>query len=276
VSVGAFAPNDPYQWRPPEDSRAVFMEPIFASAADIVDVHPYPGYVSLDKLAANFRLNMANQRKPVVMGEYGGFHFAFANPARAAASLMDWQVASCAYGVDGWTHWHWRGESDPEVWTGTEGGGIINTVLAPASRPDPCARRDFPGIETNLALGRPVSVSSQLPDRPGAAAVDGSVATQWNSGGDAPAWIEVQLAGAATVREVRLVVGQFPNGHTVHRLLVRGAGGLQELQRFDGVTSDGQILVWHPAQPLRDVTSVRVETDASPSFVAWDEIEVIG
>jgi hypothetical protein len=276
VGVGVFAPNDPYPWRPPPDTRAVFTEPILASGLDYYDVHPYPGGLPLDKLAANLRLSPALQAKPVIVGEYGGFHFAYPSPTQAAAALMDWQVASCAYGIDGWFHWHWRGANDPEVWTGTEGDGVINTVLAPSERPDPCVRKSFPFLERNLALGRPTSVSSSTPDSPGAGAVDGSRSTIWNSGAGAPGWIEIQLAAGSTVKEIRLAVGQTPNGHTVHRLLVRTGSGLQEVQRFAGDTSDDQTLLWRPSSPLAGVTAVRVETDESPSFVAWKEIEVIG
>jgi hypothetical protein len=276
VSVGIFAPNDPYPWRPPEDARTVFVEPILASSVDFVDVHAYPGYISFDQLAADLRLDPARQRKPVVLGEFGGFRFAYRTPQSAASGVMDWQVASCAYGLDGWAHWHWRGQHDREVWTGTDGGGLINTVLSPAQRPNPCERKEFPFLETNLARGRPVTASAQMPGRPGSAAVDGSVSTQWNSGGSPPAWIEVQLTSPSAVKEIRLAVGQFPAGRTVHRLLLRVAGSLQEVRTFDGQTSEGQTLTWRPAAPSAGVTAVRVETLVSPSFVAWNEIEVVG
>lgn len=276
VGVGAFAPNNPYAWRGPPDSREVFIEPMLAAGLDFYDVHPYPGGPSLDRLAANFRLSPARQDKPIVAGEYGAFHFAYPTPARAAVGLMDWQVATCAYGLDGWFHWHWRGVNDPEVWTGTEGGGVINIVLAPAQRPDPCTRKGFPFLETDLALGRPTSASSSTPESPGSGAVDGSRSSIWNSGASAPGWIEVQLVAPATVKEVRLVVGQTPNGRTVHRLLLRRGGALDDAQRFDGETSDGQTLVWRPPTPVSGIEAVRVETDESPSFVAWREIEVIG
>jgi F5/8 type C domain len=189
---------------------------------------------------------------------------------------MDWQAASCAYGVDGWFHWHWRGQNDPEVWTGTDDGGIINTVLAPSQRPDPCVRKAFPGIETNLVLGRPTTVSSAQADAPGSNAVDGTTGTAWISGADPPGWIEVQLAQPSTVREIRLAIAQFPNGQTVHRLLVRTSAGLQEVRRFEGSTADGDTLTWQPPAPLVGVLAVRVETDSSPSFVAWKELEVLG
>jgi hypothetical protein len=275
VGVGAFAPNGPNQWRPADDPRAVFMEPIFASAVDFVDVHPYPGYATFDRLAANFLLDRVGQRKPVLMAEFGGFRFAFANPARAASAVMDWQVASCAFGVDGWMHWHWRGQNDPEMWTGTDGAGVLNTVLAPRQRPDPCVRKTFPGIETNLALGRPVTASAQA-GSPASNAVDGSAGTAWVSGGDAPQWIEVDLGAPVRVVEVRLRVAQTPAGHTAHRVLVLTPAGWSTLASLGGTTEDDQVLSIKPATPIDAVRAVRVETSQSPSWVAWKEIEVLG
>jgi hypothetical protein len=251
------------------------MEPIFASAVDFVDVHPYPGYVPFDRLAANFLLDRVGQRKPVLMGEFGGFRFAFANPARAASAVMDWQVASCAYGVDGWLHWHWRGQDDPEMWTGTDGGGVLNTVLAPARRPDPCQRASFPGVETNFALGRAVTASAQA-GSPAANAVDGSAGSAWVSGADAPQWLEIDLGVPARVVEVRMRVAQTPAGHTAHRVLALTPGGWLTLADVVGTTQDDQVLTIRPAAALEAVRAVRVETSQSPSWVAWKEIEVLG
>lgn len=63
---------------------------------------------------------------------------------------------------------------------------------------------------------------------------------------------------------------------TVRRLLVRTSAGLQEVRRFHGSTADGEVLSWQPATPAAGVVAIRVETDSSPSFVAWKEIEVVG
>jgi hypothetical protein len=276
VSVGLFAPNDPYPWRAAEDTRAVFVEPILASAVDFVDVHAYPGVLQFDRLAADFRLSAGAQSKPVVMGEFGGFRFAYDSPASAALASMEWQVASCQVGIDGWMHWHYKGQDDPEVWTGTDGGGVVNRVLSPVERPDPCQAKAFPELARNLALGRPVEVSSELPDNPGRLAVDGSRATSWISGAGPPGWIEVRLAAPSTVREIRLVVNQFPAGRTVHRVLARIGGELRKLHTFDGGTSIGQTLDLQLPEPVANISAVRVETDVSPSFVAWYEIEVVG
>jgi len=101
VGVGVFAPNEPNPWRPTDDARVVLMEPIWASTLDFVDVHAYPGYMPFDPLAEDLRLSRGDQGKPVLMGEFGAFRFAFSTPAAGAAGLLAWQVASCAYGIDG-------------------------------------------------------------------------------------------------------------------------------------------------------------------------------
>ena len=276
VGVGAFAPNDPNPWRPEGDTRFVLMEPIWASTLDFVDVHAYPGYIPFDSLAADLRLGRGDQGKPVILGEYGAFRFAFSTPAAGAAGLMAWQVASCPYGIDGWMHWHWQGTNDQEVWTGTDGENAINRVLSPVERPDPCATANLPYLETNLAMGRPVSVSGATAGSPGALAVDGVASTGWESGAGPPGTIEVQLDGASTIREVRLTVNQYPAGQTVHRLLLRVQGQWQVVNTFSGQTEIGQVLTWTPTQPVAGVTAIRVETVVSPSFVAWYEIEVLG
>jgi hypothetical protein len=276
VGVGVFAPNEPHPWRPPNDSRLVLMQPIFASTLDFVDIHAYPGYIPFEQLAEDLRLAKGDQSKPVIMGEFGAFTFAFSTPAAGASGVMAWQVASCPYGIDGWFHWHWQGVKDHEVWTGTEGDNVINRVLSPAERPDPCKPASLPYLETNLAFGRPVVVSAASPGKPGALAVDGLASTGWESGADPPGSIEIQLGGPSSVREVRLTVDQYPPGPTVHRLLFRVGGQLQLVHTFSGQTQIGQILTWSSSQPVASVTAVRVETVASPSFVAWYEIEVLG
>jgi hypothetical protein len=182
VGVGAFAPNEPNPWRPATDARLVAMEPIWASTLDFVDIHAYPGYLPFEQLAEDLRLTDRDPGKPVIMGEFGAFTFAFTTPAAGAAGLMAWQVASCRYGIDGWMHWHWQGTNDREVWTGTDGDNVINRALSPAERPDACTAAKLPYLATNLALGRPVVVSSALPGKPGALAVDGVALTGWESG----------------------------------------------------------------------------------------------
>lgn len=135
-------------------------------------------------------------------------------------------------------------------------------------------RRD--GAGGNLALGRPVKVSGYTGNLIGALAVDGDQGTLWNSGGGPTQWIEIDLGGEYAIREIRLSISQYPEGGTVHRILGKGADGqFTVLTIFDGNTADGQVLTFAPAQLLAGIQFIRVETVASPSWVAWREIEVI-
>ena len=277
VGVGVFAPNAPNAWRPPNDTRTVPSLAVFAGAPiDFFDIHPYPGYISLPALMKNFGIT-GRERFPVVIGEYGAFKFAFRSPAAGARALMDWQVASCRFGIDGWFHWQFRGTKDQEVWTGTEANGAINLVLSPAQRPDPCRAKSFEFFEDDLARGATVRASSSTAaDRP-TKAVDANQDTAWLSGGGPPGWIELRLRKASTLKTVRVTVAQDPAGATTHVVLVGSSvASLHAVHTFKGRTRDGQVLAWTPSKPLRGVLIVRVLTTRSPSWVAWREIGLIG
>ncbi len=132
------------------------------------------------------------------------------------------------------------------------------------------------GAGANLALGKPVRVSSLTGNLAGPLAVDGDLGTLWNSGGGATQWIEIDLGAEFSVREFRLTISQYPEGKTIHRILGRSANGqFTVLTTFEGITADGQVLVFTPAQPVSGIQFVRVETVSSPSWVAWREVEVI-
>lgn len=132
------------------------------------------------------------------------------------------------------------------------------------------------GRGANLALGKPVRISSQMAGMDGALAVDGDLGTLWNSGGGPTQWIEIDLGAEFTLQEISLTVSQYPEGRTVHRILGRGTSGeFVELTTFDGNASDGQVLIFTPPQPVQGIQFIRVETISTPSWVSWREIEVI-
>ena len=118
-----------------------------------------------------------------------------------------------------------------------------------------------------------VRASKSLPgSSPQAIFDDSSGGMGWISGDMAPQWIEIDLGSEKVVTGLRLWVNQDPAGFTIHRIL----GGLTpapttELTRFEGITSSGQLLevagVWH-------VRYLRIETVESPSWVAWQKVEV--
>jgi Ca2+-binding RTX toxin-like protein len=128
----------------------------------------------------------------------------------------------------------------------------------------------------NLTRGRPVRASLSLPDRPPELAVDGHVRLIWGAL-DAPAWIEGDFNGYATVERIQLVVGQAPSGKTRHVVLGLGRDGRwRYLTTFSGDTHDGQVLRYTAPRPWSGIRAIRVVTRESPSWVAWKEIQALG
>lgn len=274
--IGLFPPNEPNVWRA-DLNRYVPTLTLFAnSKVDFLALHPYPGYVPLEQMMENFEVESFTA-KPVIIGEFGGFKFAYDSPQEAAQILQRWQVESCAYGIQGWMFWHWTGTNDREVWTGSEGDGAIRQVLAPRNRPDPCVPRTFDFFETNLALDKPVTASRSLKENPPALVTDGLNNTFWNAGYGPSQWIEIDLEKPSNITEIRLVISQYPAGETIHQIWGgAGASNLTLLYEFKGFTKDPDMLEFKPSPPLTNIRYIKIVTTRSPSWVAWREIEVIG
>ena len=130
----------------------------------------------------------------------------------------------------------------------------------------------------NLALNKAVRYSRVLAGNEGSLALDGDAGTLWNSGDNAPQWIEIDLGQPYDIGAVRLLISQYPAGNTLHRVLGKSPGASKafyELTRFEGSTEDGQWLEFSPEETWAGIQYIRVETVASPSWVAWREIEII-
>ena len=128
----------------------------------------------------------------------------------------------------------------------------------------------------NLALHQSVRASNNM-QNPAELVVDGNESTSWGAGDFAPQWIEIDLGAPASISEIRLLVGQSPDGKTRHRILVGSKGGtLTEIHLFEQITQDVTWITFTPDAVIEDVQIVRIETLESPSWVAWLEIQVIG
>ena len=127
----------------------------------------------------------------------------------------------------------------------------------------------------NLARGRPVRASQALPTGPAAFAVDGHRLLFW-AAFYAPQWIEIDLGAPQAIGRVSLVTAQTPEGATDHVILGRAAvfEGWRGLAELRGQTHDRQVLDYAAPRPWRNVRYLRIETRASPSWVAWKEIAV--
>jgi hypothetical protein len=134
------------------------------------------------------------------------------------------------------------------------------------------------GLLANLAFNKSTRVSRLVAGNEGELAVDGDLGTLWSSGDFASQWIEIDLGTASDIAEIRLAASQFPAGETTHRVYVRGPGtgdAFELVHTFQGHTEDSQYLVFMPEEALSGIQYIRVETVASPSWVAWREIEVL-
>jgi hypothetical protein len=246
------------------------------SDLDFFDFHAYAGGPPLSEYPSHFGME-GYTAKPIVLGEYGAFRHHYPTIESAARAVTNWVAESCSHGFDGWLYWtYWPAnpEIDDRTWGLTDENGHLLDLLAPVNQPDPCSPVAIPG--GNAAYGKPVLASASLPAEPPSSAVDESAGTQWGSGGDAPQWIEVDLQGAYRVTEIRLLVAQYPEGPTVHRVYFRRAGGLERIHEFAGDTRPGDWLIFSSPVPPDKVTAVRVETLSSTSWVAWSEIQVLG
>ncbi len=244
---------------------------------DFFDFHAYPGGLSLVLHAEHFGM-VGYDEKPIIMGEYGAFRHLYGELSSAARAVTTWVADSCELGFDGWLYWTYYpagANVGDRTWGFTDEVGFLMDLLAPTNQPDPCVPVEV--LSANLAYGRPVMVSAALPEEPPEFAVDESEGSQWGSGGDAPQWIEVDLEGAYHITEIRLLVAQYPEGNTVHRISVRAEdGGTRAVHDFRQLTRDGDWLVYEPDPPLENVQVIRIDTLISPSWVAWKEIQVLG
>jgi hypothetical protein len=117
--------------------------------------------------------------------------------------------------------------------------------------------------------------SASIGGSPAANATDGIADTIWSSGGGPPAWIELDLGKAIEIDSIRLLVAQSPPGRTDHRVTCRptASADFVALGRLAGSTSDLDELTLRLPSPVA-CRIVRIRTVASPSWVAWREIEV--
>ena len=278
ITVGFFQPKGPNTSRVGDDRLIETKKAILESSADFIDLHGYPGgELDLRQIVENFKLP-AITTKPILMGEFGAEHGAFATAEDAVRALVDWQIEGCTYGFDGWLVWTWDTLEQPEFWNALDADGAMEHALAPTVRPDPCTLGDL-ALSLELARGASAKASSALPDRPAANAIDGLFDTIWNASAPAPQWIRVDLGSERTVEAIRLLVAQDPAGASRHVASVRGEDGdWRQVKVFKGTTREGDWLEFTPDEPLRGVRYVRVQTTslAGGLWPAWHEISILG
>ena len=125
----------PYERRAPLRARAFSR-----SNFDYVDVHVYPlgpGY-SIDEDLATAEVQRLRATKPLLMGEYGAFKFAYPTIEAATQAIGDFLPDTCRFGFDGWLYWTWDTREQAELWYARESSGAMNKVVAPKYLPQIC------------------------------------------------------------------------------------------------------------------------------------------
>jgi hypothetical protein len=277
VTMGFFAPDSPNPWREGDERYVDTSALLEDSTLDFYDFHAYPGMgLSISELAQNFGLS-GHITKPILMSEVGANTWVYPQISDGVIAVQDWIAASCTVGFSGWLYSGYNpspaGLLDA-TWGLVDDQNAILKALSPNNQPDACTATILPG--RNLARGKPVSVSAALPDQPPAMAVDGDPTTQWSAGAFPTQWIEIDLGAPFTIGEIRLTVGQWPAGETVHQLWVGTTqDAMQMVREFSGHEYDFDVMNFVPATPLQNIRYVRIDTTESPSWVSWREIEVL-
>ena len=131
-------------------------------------------------------------------------------------------------------------------------------------------------VESRLPDGRVVRASEASPDQMPANAFDGRPDTAWNAARHPPAWIEIDLGEPSAIAGIRLLVAQTPDGETIHQVTgISSTGRAFTLAEIRGVSRDGAWLSQALTPPVEDLRVIRITTLASPSWVAWREIELV-
>jgi len=132
------------------------------------------------------------------------------------------------------------------------------------------------GLETS-AYSASHSWSSYTPNF----AFDGDYNTLWNSGSYPTEWVEVDLGQSTSITEILLTVSQSPSpAETTHEIWTSSSSiggdtsGATLSYTFTGSTSDEDLLSAVFATSL-SAQHVQIRTTRSPSWVGWDEIQIM-
>jgi len=112
-------------------------------------------------------------------------------------------------------------------------------------------------------------------------AFDGDYNTLWESGSYPTEWVEVDLGQSTSITEILLTVSQSPSpAETTHEIWTSSSSigwntsGATRSYMFTGSTSNEDLLSAVFATSL-SAQYVQIKTTRSPSWVGWDEIQIM-
>lgn len=107
------------------------------------------------------------------------------------------------------------------------------------------------------------------------AITDNNLKSAWNSGGYAPAWIEISVPvnlRKYPINFLKITPTQDPAGTTKHIISAKVSGAWTNVQTVHQYTSDGKTIIVELSKPITNAEKIKIETVDSPSWVAWYEI----
>jgi predicted amidohydrolase YtcJ len=161
----------------------------------------------------------------------------------------------------------WCAPDVTDLCEGIPSGGPTTKPAAPSP--------SGPAPGSSAAAAMVTTASRSLPDQLPELAFDGNPDTAWVSGADAEQWIQVELPEAVSIRTVAALVTQDPPGATRHQLWVGASENeIQLADTHSGATQEGDEITFGVPAAVGEVRIIRIVTTASPSWVAWREIEL--
>jgi hypothetical protein len=148
---------------------------------------------------------------------------------------------------------------------------------------DPAAPAVSPGTLVSQNLGRSAYSASQwatwAPEAAPEFSFDGIIDHGWNAGGYPMQWLEVDLQQPQALTSLRLYVEQLPDANTIHQVWVSNSviqndlSGATLIHTFAGFTAHLDVLTYTLPSSV-SAQFVQVRTTESPSWVAWQEVQV--
>ena len=128
----------------------------------------------------------------------------------------------------------------------------------------------------NVAIDKPVTGSGIYLSNVPANAINGSCSDGWNSGGFAVQTLEIDLLATYTINNINIMFDMVPNGNVNHEILIS-----QDMLTWttadviSGFFITGQLIEkCYSSAPLNNVRGVRIQSNASPSWIAIRELGV--
>lgn len=135
-------------------------------------------------------------------------------------------------------------------------------------------------VSQGLGISSYTASSTYLGNNP-SLAFDGNTSTAWISNNFPLGWVEVNLGQLTDISQLLLTVNQQPSpSNTIHEIWTSSSSigwntsSASLAFTFSGNTYNGQLLSTSFSNPL-SAQYVQVRTTSSPSWVAWNEIQVL-